>query len=67
MSYTPHIDRVILGQPERSVESLLWCNGRLFSSGLNAMIVEYDLMALLPKVKTYLYRYTGIFRAEFVF
>lgn len=49
MSYTPHIDRVIMGQPERSVESLLWCNGRLFSSGLTGMVVEYDLLTLVPK------------------
>lgn len=50
LSHTPHIERTILGEPERTVESLVWCNDRLFSAGLNGMIVEYDLFTLLPKV-----------------
>uniref|UniRef100_A0A1B6CBI0 Anaphase-promoting complex subunit 4-like WD40 domain-containing protein n=2 Tax=Clastoptera arizonana TaxID=38151 RepID=A0A1B6CBI0_9HEMI len=49
LCYTPHIERTILGEQERTVESIVWCDDRLFSAGLNGMIVEYDLFTLLPK------------------
>ncbi|KAG8285601.1 U3 small nucleolar RNA-associated protein 4 [Homalodisca vitripennis] len=52
LSHTPHIDRVIQSSDNISVESLVWCNGRLFSSGLNGMVTEYDLLTLLPKYST---------------
>ncbi|XP_054278746.1 U3 small nucleolar RNA-associated protein 4 homolog isoform X2 [Macrosteles quadrilineatus] len=48
LSHTPHIDRVLLST-DHSVESLVWYNGRLFSSGLNGMINEHNLLTLLPK------------------
>lgn len=39
----------IAGHPENSIESILWIGPRLFSTGLNGMITEYDLTTLLIK------------------
>ena len=37
------------GNANKSVEALVWCNGRLFSAGLNGFIYEYNLTSLQPK------------------
>ncbi|XP_071451575.1 U3 small nucleolar RNA-associated protein 4 homolog [Hetaerina americana] len=46
---TPHIELTIPGHPETSVESLVWCDGRLFGAGLQGLINEYDLIGLSIK------------------
>ncbi|XP_055939265.1 U3 small nucleolar RNA-associated protein 4 homolog [Argiope bruennichi] len=45
----PYLEKVIPGTPATSVETLAWCNGRLFSAGLYGYITEYDLESLVPK------------------
>ncbi|GBN68407.1 U3 small nucleolar RNA-associated protein 4 [Araneus ventricosus] len=45
----PYLEKVIPGTPTTSVETLAWCNGRLFSAGLYGYITEYDLESLVPK------------------
>ncbi|CAL1290275.1 unnamed protein product [Larinioides sclopetarius] len=45
----PYLEKVIPGTPTISVETLAWCNGRLFSAGLYGYITEYDLESLVPK------------------
>lgn len=42
-------EKVIPGRDGRSVESLCWVGSRLFSAGLDGLIVEYDLENLRPK------------------
>ena len=49
MEHTPHIEKLIPGSSEGSIEALVWSNGKLFSTGLHGFIVEYDLIALSPK------------------
>lgn len=39
----------IAGRPENSVESILWIGPRLFSTGLQGAVVEYDLSTLRVK------------------
>ncbi|XP_046396147.1 U3 small nucleolar RNA-associated protein 4 homolog [Ischnura elegans] len=46
---TPNIELTIPGHPETSVESLVWCEGRLFGAGLQGLINEYDLSSLSIK------------------
>jgi len=43
------IDYVIPGKEGRTVEHLVWNDGRLFSGGLNGQIIEWDLQNLEPK------------------
>lgn len=45
----PFLERTIVGHPESSVETVLWVNKRLFSTGLIGMVIEYDLGSLTPK------------------
>ncbi|XP_012266605.2 U3 small nucleolar RNA-associated protein 4 homolog [Athalia rosae] len=45
----PFLERTIVAHPESSVESVLWVNERLFSTGLVGMVIEYDLGSLVPK------------------
>ena len=33
----------MLSDSQPSIEALLWCNDRLFSSGLHGLVVEHDL------------------------
>lgn len=40
---------MIPGRDGRTVEALCWAGGRLFSTGLNGEIVEYDLENLRTK------------------
>ncbi|XP_038078896.1 U3 small nucleolar RNA-associated protein 4 homolog [Patiria miniata] len=47
-------EKVIPGSEKRRVDSLAWVNGRLFSSGLQGDITEYDLKKCAPK-KTAMY------------
>ena len=49
MANAPFLESTILGHPEDSVESILWVNQKLFSTGLNGMIREYDLSTLKAK------------------
>ena len=46
---------VIPGTEGESVETLTWCGGRLYSAGLNGQIVEWNLLTLVPKVRTSVY------------
>ena len=43
------VDRVIPGYDRRSVEHLVWCDGRLFSGSVSGDIIEWDLELLQPK------------------
>ena len=43
------IDRIIPGQDGRTVEHLVWCDGRLFSGGVSGEIIEWNLENLQPK------------------
>ncbi|XP_076322453.1 U3 small nucleolar RNA-associated protein 4 homolog isoform X2 [Tachypleus tridentatus] len=49
LSNTHFLESVIPGDPSSSVEAVVWCNGRLFSCGLQGYISEYDLLRLVPK------------------
>jgi len=40
---------ILPGQDGRSVESLLWCKGRLFSGGLSGELIEWNLARVSPK------------------
>lgn len=42
----PFVECTIAGCEENSVESLLWIDSRLFSTGLHGAVVEYDLTIL---------------------
>jgi len=50
LDHTPHIERTIPGRVNSSVEALTWCGERLFSSGLQGTVTEYNLQSLLVKV-----------------
>lgn len=43
-------EMTISGGQGASVESLIWCQGRLFAGGIGGNIVEFDLMGQKPKV-----------------
>lgn len=45
----PYLEKVIPSVPNGSVETLSWCNGRLFSAGLYGYLYEYDLISLSQK------------------
>ncbi|PRD29751.1 UNVERIFIED_CONTAM: U3 small nucleolar RNA-associated protein 4 [Trichonephila clavipes] len=45
----PYLEMIIPETSTSSVETLTWCNGRLFSAGLYGFITEHDLKTLLPK------------------
>ena len=49
LEHSPHIEKLIPGSTEGSIEALVWSKGRLFSTGLHGFVVEYDLVALSPK------------------
>lgn len=49
MEHSPHIEKVIPGSSEGSIEALVWSKKKLFSTGLHGFVVEYDLVALSPK------------------
>jgi hypothetical protein len=49
MEHSPHIEKLIPGSSEGSVEALVWSKGRLFSTGLHGFVVEYNLVELSPK------------------
>ena len=42
--------QTISGGQGASVESLIWCQGRLFAGGIGGNVVELDLQARKPKV-----------------
>ncbi|RUS80365.1 hypothetical protein EGW08_011862 [Elysia chlorotica] len=42
-------EMTILGGQGASVESLIWCQGRLFAGGIGGNVVELDLQAQKPK------------------
>lgn len=48
-SFYPYQEKVIPGCRGRSIEALAWYERRLFSTGLNGDVVEYDLVNLKPK------------------
>jgi U3 small nucleolar RNA-associated protein 4 len=50
LDHTPHIERTIPGRANSSVEALTWCGERLFSSGLQGAVTEYNLQTLSVKV-----------------
>lgn len=50
LAHTPHIERTIPGRVNSSVEALTWCGERLFSSGLQGAVTEYNLQTLSVKV-----------------
>lgn len=43
-----HLERVIPGGEELSVEALVWVDGRLFSAGIHSQITEWDIDSLQP-------------------
>ncbi|KAG5315019.1 UTP4 protein, partial [Acromyrmex insinuator] len=45
----PFIECTIAGHAENSVESILWIDSRLFSTGLQGVVIEYDLKTLSVK------------------
>ncbi|KAL0124623.1 hypothetical protein PUN28_006462 [Cardiocondyla obscurior] len=45
----PFIECTIAGHAENSVESILWIDSRLFSTGLQGTVIEYDLRMLSIK------------------
>ncbi|XP_035213233.1 U3 small nucleolar RNA-associated protein 4 homolog isoform X2 [Stegodyphus dumicola] len=45
----PYLEKVIPGSSTTSVETLAWCNDRLFSAGLHGYIAEHNLNTLIPK------------------
>ncbi|XP_012526821.1 U3 small nucleolar RNA-associated protein 4 homolog [Monomorium pharaonis] len=45
----PFVECTIAGHTENSVESILWIDSRLFSTGLHGAVVEYDLNTLSIK------------------
>lgn len=49
MEHSPHIEKIIPGSSEGSIEALVWSRKKLFSTGLHGFVVEYDLVALSPK------------------
>ncbi|XP_068081121.1 U3 small nucleolar RNA-associated protein 4 homolog [Anabrus simplex] len=49
ISSTPHMECWIPNLKDVSVEALGWCNTRLFSTGLQGFVVEYDLSSLMKK------------------
>ncbi len=49
MEHSPHIEKVIPGSTEGSIEALVWSKGKLFSTGLHGFVVQYDLITLSPK------------------
>ena len=44
-----NIDFVIPGKLERSIDSVTWCNSRLFTAGLEGEVIEWDLESLTEK------------------
>ncbi|XP_011497017.1 PREDICTED: cirhin [Ceratosolen solmsi marchali] len=46
ISNAPFIELTFGGQTDHSIEAVLWIGSRLFSCGLSAMIIEYDLTAM---------------------
>ena len=53
----------IPGRQDAAISSLVWCRsededaaplGRLFSAGLDGFVIEWDLLALQPKVRSVL-------------
>lgn len=51
LRYAPHMQQVIPGSADGSVEAMVWCNKRLFSTGLHGTITEYNLLTLSAKVR----------------
>lgn len=49
LMFTPCVEGVIPGDPDSSVEAVVWLDGRLFTAGLNAHVTEYDLQSRQPK------------------
>lgn len=45
----PFVECTIAGHAENSVESILWIDSRLFSTGLQGAVIEYDLRTLSVK------------------
>ncbi|XP_031830992.1 UTP4 small subunit processome component l(3)72Dn isoform X1 [Nomia melanderi] len=45
----PFVEFTIAGHSENSIESILWIDSRLFSTGLHGMIAEYNLTTLSIK------------------
>lgn len=43
------VDYTIPGHEKRTVEQLVWCDGRLFSGSVSSDIIEWDLDLLQPK------------------
>lgn len=50
VKHTPHIDRVIIIDENDTVESVIWCGDRLFTSGIAGSVLEYDILNLSVKV-----------------
>uniref|UniRef100_A0A1A9W3B5 WD repeat-containing protein 55 homolog n=1 Tax=Glossina brevipalpis TaxID=37001 RepID=A0A1A9W3B5_9MUSC len=51
MAHAPCLERVIPETPGNSVECMGWCGKRLFSSGLNGEVIEWNLQTLQPRVR----------------
>lgn len=49
VKHTPHIDRVIIIDENDTVESVIWCGDRLFTSGIAGSVLEYDILNLSVK------------------
>lgn len=49
MENAPFLESSIVGHPDDSVESILWIDQRLVSTGLRGMVTEYDLSTLSPR------------------
>ena len=44
VKHTPHLDRVFTVGKDDSIESIAWCNERLFSAGLGGSVLEHDVL-----------------------
>ncbi|GLV34548.1 lethal (3) 72Dn [Carabus blaptoides fortunei] len=49
LSNTPFVERTIANHPSASIEALCWYEQRLFSTGLQGTLIEYNLRNLCPK------------------
>ena len=48
--YAWSVDFVIPSRAKRSIDSVTWCNSRLFTAGLEGQLIEWDLENLAEKI-----------------
>lgn len=50
VKHTPHIDRVLIVDENDSIESIAWCDERLFTAGQGCSVLEHDILNMSVKV-----------------